>query len=91
MRHFLLLTLLLTLMLMGCGADIDPCLYEVGDTFEVTVDVTGILDTLYLTIDECDLTFRLHGDSVVVEAGQILFVEIILVVNASTYEVVRVV
>lgn len=45
---------ILTILVIGCGIDLDPCTYEVGDTFKVKIYDRGYINRITYHHKGCD-------------------------------------
>lgn len=46
---------MLMIFAAGCGIDLDPCTYEVGDTFKIKIRQSGYVDKVLMDSSGCDI------------------------------------
>ena len=88
----ILSVLVLTIAIMsvvGCGIDIAPCLYEVGDVIETTAMESALASAINLDIAGCDqnVILRIIGDPVLQYPGDVMSFEVIKVNSEHSYDV----
>lgn len=73
----------------GCGIDLDPCTYEVGDVIETTAFSGGYTKYVDLTISGCDdnVILKIIGDPIFREPGDTIKYKVVKVNSAHSYDV----
>ena len=79
--------ILLATFAIGCGIDLDPCTYEVGETLELVAQETGFSSTIRLNRSGCDslATLKIENGPILQLAGQTVKVKVTHVNNEDSY------
>ena len=78
------------IFIVGCNIDLDPCTYEVGDTFEVKIYATGYVGEITLNRKGCDIPVILSIKNKYLawrEVGDIIKVVVIKRIDEHYYHV----
>ena len=73
----------------GCGVDLDPCTFSVGDVIETTAFSGGNIKYVNLSTAGCDdnVILRIIGDPVFTRPGDLMKVKVVKVNSAHSYDV----
>lgn len=78
---------ILALCAIGCGIDLDPCTYEVGETLELVAQEIGFSSTITLNRQGCDspATLKIANGPILQLAGETVKVRVTHVNNENSY------
>ena len=77
----------LAIFAIGCGIDLDPCTYEVGETLELVAEEIGFSSTIRLNRSGCDspATLKIANGPILQVPGQTVKVKVTHVNNENSY------
>ena len=77
----------LAIFAIGCGIDLDPCTYEVGETLELVAQGIGFSSTITLNRSECDspATLKIANGPIFQVPGQTVKVKVTHVNHENSY------
>ena len=72
---------------IGCGIDLDPCTYEVGETLELVAQETGLAFSMRVNRSGCDspATLEIENGPILQVAGQTVKVKVTHVNHENSY------
>lgn len=80
---------ILAIFVMGCNIDLDPCIYEVGETIELFVYETGYVGSITLNRSDCEspAILKIVDGPIWREAGDLVKVKVTRVNHSNSYDV----